>query len=411
MSGPVGRAAEPSDAVAGIVPKVVYTPASVEEAAQVLAQTRVANAPIAFVGGGSELELGAPPRALEAVLRTERLNRIVEYIPDDMVMTVEAGVPLASLQRTTAEHGQQLALDPPSPDRSTIGGLVATNAFGPRRARYGSIKDLIIGATLILEDGTITRGGGKVVKNVAGFDVPKLICGSLGTLGMVATATFRLHPLPEASETVLVPGQSSATLRALIAAARDAQLEPSSCAAFWRQDRWDVAFRFEGFASGLKQQTERLATLGAGQKSSCDRLDSAAAQELWSEHDRIRTQGELRVKFGALPSDLTSIEAEWLAPLLRTVGEAQAVWHPTLGIGFVSGRVLDAARTAKALESLRSALTSRGGSLVLTAAPAAIRQPIDVWGPPPSAFQLMRRIKDRFDPNARLNPGRFVGGL
>ena len=411
MSGPVGRAAEPSDAVVGIVPKVVYTPASVEEAAQVLAQTRTMNAAIAFVGGGSELELGAPPRALEAVLRTERLNRIVEYIPDDMVMTVEAGVPLASLQRTTAEHGQQLALDPPSPDRSTVGGLVATNAFGPRRARYGSIKDLIIGATLILEDGTITRGGGKVVKNVAGFDVPKLICGSLGTLGMVATATFRLHPRPEASETVLVPGQSATTLRALIAAARDAQLEPSSCVAFWRQDRWDVAFRFEGFASGLKQQTERLAAIGTEQKSSCDRIDSAAAQELWSEHDHIRTQAELRVKFGSLSSDLTSIEAEWLAPLLRTVGEAQAAWHPTLGIGFVSGRVLDPARTAKALESLRSALTSRGGSLVLTAAPAAVRQQIDVWGPPPSAFQLMRRIKDRFDPDARLNPGRFVGGL
>src|SRR5260370_29039499 len=119
-----------------------------------------------------------------------------------------------------------------------VGGLVATNAFGPRRARYGSIKDMIIGATLILEDGTITRGGGKVVKNVAGFDVPKLICGSLGTLGMVATATFRLHPLPEASETVLVPGRSATTLPALIAAERDAQLEPSSCLAFRRQDPW-----------------------------------------------------------------------------------------------------------------------------------------------------------------------------
>src|SRR5260370_37565480 len=117
-------------------------------------------------------------------------------------------------------------------------------------------------------------------------------------------------------------------------------------------------------------------------------MDSAAAQELWTEHDRIRTQGELRVKFAAPPSDLISIEAEWLAPLLRTVGEAQAAWHPTLGIGFVSGRVLDPARTAKALEALRSALPNRGGSLLLTAAPAAGRQQVDVWGPSPSAFQL-----------------------
>src|SRR5262249_22379596 len=149
------RPAEPRDAVAGVVPKTVYTPASVPEAAQIVADTRAANAIIAFVGGGSELDLGAPPRALEAVLGTEQLSRIVEYARDDMVITAEAGLPFARLQQAVAEHRQQLALDPPSPDRSTVGGLVATNTFGPRRARYGAIKDLIIGATLILEDGTV----------------------------------------------------------------------------------------------------------------------------------------------------------------------------------------------------------------------------------------------------------------
>jgi len=405
------RPGEPGDAVAGVVPKIVYTPASVPEAAQIVAQTRAANARIAFVGGGSELDLGAPPRALEAVVKTEQLSRVVEYAPDDMVITAEAGLPLARLQQAVATHRQQLALDPPVPDRSTVGGVVATNGFGPRRARYGSAKDLIIGATLILEDGTLARGGGKVVKNVAGFDLPKLSCGSLGTLGMIATATFRLHPLPEASESAVVPRQSAAGVRALVAAAREAQLEPTSCVAFCRGEQWDVLFRFEGFAPGLKQQLEQLTAVGIQHQAACELLDAAAAKKLWAEHDLLRTTGALRLKFTGLPGQLPSIDAEWLAPLLRLLGGGQAAWYATLGIGFVSGEVIDVERTFRALQSFRSALVARGGSLVLSAAPTELRAQIDVWGPTPSAFLLMKQLKDRFDPRARLNPGRFVGGL
>src|SRR5262249_29524031 len=303
------RPVAPVDAIAGVLPKTVYTPASVPEAAQVVAETAATNAPIAFVGGGTELELGAPPRALEAVVETTQLGRIVGYAPADMVVTAEAGPPLARLQQAVAAHRQQLALDPPLPERSTVGGLVATNAFGPRRARYGSIKDLIIGATLILEDGTLARGGGKVVKNVAGFDLPKLSCGSLGTLGMIATATFRLHPLPEASQTLLVPRQSASGVRALVAAGREAQLEPSSCVAFRRGERWDLLFRFEGFAPGLKPQIEQLTAVGLRNDARCELLDAAAAEKLWAEHDRLRTAGELRLKFTGLSSQLPSLEA------------------------------------------------------------------------------------------------------
>ena len=405
------RPVAPVDAIAGVLPKTVYTPASVLEAAQVVAETAATNAPIAFVGGGTELELGAPPRALEAVVETTQLGRIVEYAPDDMVITAEAGLPLARLQQAVAAHRQQLALDPPLPERSTVGGLVATNAFGPRRARYGSIKDLIIGATLILEDGTLARGGGKVVKNVAGFDLPKLSCGSLGTLGMIGTATFRLHPLPEASESVVVPRQSAEGVRALVAAAREAQLEPTACVAFHRGEHWDVLFRFEGFAPGLKQQIEHLTAVARRGKAPCELLEGAAAEKLWAEHDQLRTAGGLRLKFTGLASQLPSIQPEWLAPLLRVLSGGRAVWYATLGIGFVSGEVVDLEQTSKALQSFRAALVARGGSLVLTAAPTALRAQVDVWGPTASAFRLMRQIKNKFDPKARLNPGRFLGGL
>src|SRR5215468_4722777 len=186
---------------------------------------------LGFVGGGTALALGAPPTGLDAVVRTERLTRIIEHAPADQVVIVEAGLTLAALQGQLAAHGQRLALDPPLPDRATIGGLVATAGFGPLRARYGAIRDLIIGVTLVLADGTVARGGGKVVKNVAGFDLPKVACGSLGTLGLVAAAAFRLHPLPEAVQTVLVPSIGPEQVVAVIAAVRAAQLEPTCAVA------------------------------------------------------------------------------------------------------------------------------------------------------------------------------------
>src|SRR5207302_2779779 len=143
---------------------------------------------------GTQLELGNPPDKIDAEVRTDRMRRIVDYSPSDMVLTAEAGVTLAEINAAAREHRQMLALDPPQPDRATIGGLVATGAFGPRRARYGAVRDLIIGVSLVRADGKIARGGGKVVKNVAGFDLPKVVCGSLGTLGLVGAAIFRLHP-------------------------------------------------------------------------------------------------------------------------------------------------------------------------------------------------------------------------
>ena len=186
-----------ADALLGVQPARVFRPLSLEEAADAVRQGAEEGLRLAFVGGGTELELGAPPRALDAVISTQGLGRVLEYAPLDQIVTVEAGVTVATLQALLREKGHMLALDPPWADRATLGGVVATNAFGPRRTRYGGVRDLIIGVTLIRADGTRARGGGKVVKNVAGFDLPKLMVGSLGSLGLISTVTFRLHPLPE----------------------------------------------------------------------------------------------------------------------------------------------------------------------------------------------------------------------
>lgn len=394
-----------SDAILGVRPRLAYAPSTVEECAEVMAVTARERMQIGFIGGGTALALGAPPRALDAVVRTERLVRIVEHVPADMVVVVEAGATLASLQAALAVHGQQLAIDPPLPERATIGGLVATGAFGPRRARYGTMRDLIIGVTLVRGDGTVARGGGKVVKNVAGFDLPKVACGSLGTLGMIATASFRLHPLPEVSTTVLVSGITADAVVALVAASRDAQLEPTSAVALTTPTggRFDFGARFEGFGRGVEQQVSRMVELARAAGTAAEPLAADAATAFWRRHDAVRTAGPLRVRFADLPTRFPAI-----APALTKLGDL--AWYATLGIGFAGGTVGDPAAASAAIAAARTQLVAGGGSLVVETAPGELRT-VDPWGPPPGSFAIMKQLKQRFDPDGRLNPGRFVGGL
>lgn len=406
------RAGTADDAILGVLPKEVFSPSSVEEAAAFLEEKARAKASLGFVGGGTSLSLGRPPRRLDAVLRTEHLTRIVEHAPSDQIIAVEAGLTLAALQRAAGAHGQRLALDPPLPEKSTIGGLLATNGFGPRRTRYGSLRDLIIGVSLVRADGALAKGGGKVVKNVAGFDLPKMMVGSLGTLGLVATATFRLHPLPETGVTLLAPGRTARGVRELVSAMRVAQLEPAAVAAISAEKGLDLGMRFEGFEAGVKEQVGRTLALVAKIEAACDVLSEAEARVFWERHDAFRTAGPLRAKIAAIPSAFEEFFEGRLGALLRLLDAPAVVLYPTLGISFFSGVPSpDLAAVAAALASLRAALATGGGSLVLEDAPQGVRALADPWGSPPAAFELMRSLKARLDPEGRLNPGRFVGGL
>jgi glycolate oxidase FAD binding subunit len=374
-----------------------FAPRDLDEAVDCMARAARERLRLAFVGGGTELGLGRP-REVDATLQTRGMARILEYAPADMVLAAEAGVTLAHVQATAREHRQMLALDPPWPERATVGGLVATGAFGPRRARYGAIRDLIIGVTLVRADGVVARGGGKVVKNVAGFDLPKVACGSLGTLGLIAGAIFRLHPLPEAGATVLVAGATAREVGALLAGMRGAQLEPSSVAALrGGEGRYDVGVRFEGFAEGVEQQAARLCAIAPG-----ERLADEGA--FWRRHDEVRAGGPLRLKLATLPSRLPALDA-LVRPLLAELRGGAFAWYATFGVGFVVGEALGGA--AAAIEALRSALVAEGGWLVVEAGAPEI----EPWGPTPGSFGLMRALKERFDPESRLNPGRFLGGL
>jgi glycolate oxidase FAD binding subunit len=421
----VGRPGAAGDAVAGVVPARVVEPATLDEAAAIIAAAARDGRRLAFAGGGTELGLGAAPEALDVLVRTTALDRVVEHAPLDQIVTVECGVRLGDLQARLARHGQMLALDPPWAERATVGGVLATAAFGPRRARYGSGRDLVIGMSIVRADGVRARAGGKVVKNVAGFDLPKLMTGSLGTLAFIATATFRLHPLPEATATVLFPGCDAAGVLRVVAAARDAQLEPDAVVVLDREPGGaagggdlDLGVRFAGWERAVAQQRERLAGLARGLELAADVLDAEGAASFWARHEAAReAPAAFRAKVALLPADPAA--ADVMARLRAPLAAPRAVRYPTLGLALIAGSAAgdgpdDGAAIADAVAEARRLAVARGGSLVVHDAPPAVRARVDVWGAPPperSALPLMRAVKARLDPDRLLAPGRFVGGI
>jgi glycolate oxidase FAD binding subunit len=412
MAAPeAARDATAADAVVGAAPRLVFEPSSAQQCADAFVWARDHRMSLAPVGGRTELGLGAPPTRLDAVVSARRLDRIIEQRPADQVVTVEAGITLAALQRALSHNGQRLACDPPLPDRATIGGLLATNGFGPLRTRFGSLRDLVIGVGIVRADGSFARGGGKVVKNVAGFDLPKLLVGSLGTLGMIVSATFRVHPLPEAQATLRVRGLDAHRVVALVRRMRDVQVEPAAVVALGRCADLDVLVRFEGFGPGVRDQCDAVAALAEELNRTPEALTLAESEAAWREHAAMRTRGNARVKVALLPTSLPSVAADVVPALVGALSLATTVWYPTLGLGFITGDAGDGEVFARAIGEARVAIARRGGSLVVHELPAEIRGNVDVWGPPPAAFALMRRVKERFDPDSRLNPGRFVGGL
>ncbi len=422
MSAVARREGRGGDAVLGLVPRAVFEPSTVEEAAEAIRACDAEELCVTVVGGGTDLGIGGRPSAVGAVVRTGRLDRVVEHAPADQIAVVEAGVPLVALQERLAPHGQRLALDPPFPGRATVGGLVAANGFGPLRTRYGTTRDLLIGATLVRADGVVARGGGKVVKNVAGFDLPRLMVGSLGSLGLIATVTFRLHPLPEAAETVLLSGLDPEGLWRTVRGLREAQLEPSAVVALGAGP-FDLAVTFEGFGPAVEAQRDRLAAAARKEGAACEVLDAAGAAGIRERHDAIRAADGLRLKVAALPSHFPGAVADASRVLGSAFRGPGFAGYPSVGVGFFTvpgpragdagggGPSAAAAEGARAVARTRELFERLGGSLVVQAAPEAVRAAVDPWGEPPAALALMKSLKERLDPRGRLAPGRHAGGI
>jgi glycolate oxidase FAD binding subunit len=399
------RQASAADSVAGVRSEVVVEPGTEQELAKVLKLADEAGLAVVPRGGGTKLAWGNAPARADLILSTARLNRVLEHAWADLTVTVEVGCTIGKLQETLAKHGQRLALDALWPEHATIGGVLSTNDSGALRLRFGSLRDLIIGATLALPDGTLASSGGKVVKNVAGYDLPKLATGALGTLGVITRAVFRVHPLPKETCTLTCACDDMAEAQRLMLAVQDSKLAHSAlqvrCS---RSARPHVDVLFEATRAGLDAQTAQLKSLASSKHFADSTFD--ARQELYSGA-KSNAASAAMAKFSALPGQIANT-IEMLPSLCADgVGWSAAVQATGIGCLALQGEM---PAMEAAFLSFRAKLESAGGSLVVHQAPAVVSR-MEAWGNGGDALPLMRAVKQQFDPKSTLNPGRFVGGI
>ncbi|WP_043640634.1 FAD-binding oxidoreductase [Nonomuraea candida] len=385
-TGVTVRDAGPEDAVNGVRPRWVALPETVEEIAAVLRECAARDLAVVPAGGGTKLHWGPPPERCDVLLDLCCMNETLEHAAGDLVVRVQAGVTVAALAEALAGKGQELVLDAPFAADATVGGTLATAPPGPRAFRHGTARDLLIGITVVLPDGTIARSGGKVVKNVAGYDLGKLFTGSYGTLGVIAEATFRLHPLP-AGRRWVVAALDAAEVAPACAALAASQAEPSAV----EVDRpapggpVTLAALVEGAAAGARAGTLRE-LVGRGTVT--------AEQPSW---------------WGAITRDDVLVEVRFPPSRTADVLDAAAGAGLALRGSPVSGRLLLEAWRDITRDELAAALAALRGPARAHVL-AAPYDDLDRWGPV-SALPLMRRVKERFDPGRRMSPGRYVGGI
>jgi glycolate oxidase FAD binding subunit len=398
------RPAGDGDAIAGVPARFVAAPGSADEAAVVVRAAAVHDLSTVVRGAATKLDWGSPPERLDLVLDTRRLTGVVEHAAGDLIVVVRAGTPLADLSPKLAAAGQQLALDAPLPG-ATVGGTVAVNTSGPRRMAYGTVRDLLIGVTIVRPDGVLARAGGKVVKNVAGYDLGKLVTGSYGTLGLITECAFRLHPVPEASAVLRRPVDGPAGLRTLVSAVLGAQVVPAALELDAPAGGGlELAMLLTGVPEGVRRRVATARALLGGEVAASD-----AEPDWWSAYPW--GAGDVGLKLTAALSRVPDL-----------VAAAQAARHrhgvPVAVRGSVGTGVLyagmpgatDPAAVAAVVADLRLVAREAGGHAVVLTAPAAVRDGLDLWGPVPG-LALMRSVKSQFDPGRRFAPGRFVGGL
>jgi len=353
---------------------------------------------------------GSPDAGGIAAVSTSRLNRLVQHAVGDLTVTAEAGMKFADLQQILAAAGQFLPIDPAYPQQATLGGIVATADAGSLRHRYRGVRDLLLGMSFVRSDGKIAVAGGRVVKNVAGYDLMKLFTGAYGTLGVISQVTFRVYPLPESSGTVVLTGEINAlsqTAQILLSSALTPTavdlVSPDLVAQLGLGKGTGLIVRFQSIAESVKQQSARLLEVGEKlglQGTSCCENDE---HQLWQRLPETMwdsgTKSAIICKIGIRPSEAVTALNEL---------PVQDAWiHAGSGLGVL--RFENA--TAQTLLQVRRGCEAKGGFLTVLAAPTEIKQQLDVWGYTGSAIDLMQRIKQQFDPENLLSPHRFISGI
>ncbi|MDX2097953.1 MAG: FAD-binding oxidoreductase [Leptolyngbyaceae cyanobacterium bins.59] len=397
-------------------PIALVSPQNLQEMGQVIQWANRHHTSLLPCGQGSKLHWGGLVEGPSIALSTRYLSSLVDHAVGDMTVTVEAGMPFAQLQQTLAQTGQWLPLDPAYADRATIGGLIATASAGSLRQRYGGVRDLLIGVSFLRADGQLAKAGGRVVKNVAGYDLMKLLTGSYGTLGIITQATFRAYPLPDLSETVMVLGDAG-TIAPLTRTLLAGNLTPvvvdllseALTERLVGQRSLALLVRFQGLAASVQEQLKRLEELVQQVNGTQQRWSGADETDLWQ---RLRTLMEppcqetlITCKIGVRASEVEAV----LAELDRQVPGQFTQIHAGSGLGVLQLPETDG--LARLLTDLRTLCRSYDGFLTLLQGSVALKQVFEPWGYGGNALDLMMRVKQQFDPKRILSPHRFVGGL
>ncbi|MFC8504160.1 FAD-binding oxidoreductase [Pedococcus sp. NPDC057267] len=419
------------DALLGIRPRWVASPASTEETAALMRVVARDGLAVTARGSGTRLRWGGRPERLDLVVDTSRIDALVEHAAGDLVYVAGAGRSLARVQEDVGGAGQRLGIDPPT--GGTLGGAVATAASGPLRLHHGAVRDLVIGMTLVRADGVVAHSGGKVVKNVAGYDLAKLLTGSFGTLGLITQVALRLHPVPQGRRWVTASVADAAAAGAAVLAVAHSQLVPSAveldvpvsdagssgpggpgAGAGPREPvgsagpAGSLSVLVEGHPDGATESAQRVADLLAA-SGGADVLVGEDPPSWWGDHVAADRPGCTLLRVTHVLTGVT--------PLLRVLTEAAAGsgvrahlrGSPAVGVEHVAVEG-DSDAVAALVQRLRVASAGFDGQVVVLDAPDDVRDRVDLWVPI-QALGLMRAVKDRFDPGRLLSPGRFVGGI
>ena len=384
----------------------VVIPDTVEDLAAIVKTASQEGWKIIPCGNGSKLDWGALAKDVQLVVSTQKCDRIIEHAIDDLTVTVEAGVKLADLQASLRASDRVLPIDPAFAETATIGGILATADTGSWRQQYGGIRDLVLGISFIRGDGEIAKAGGRVVKNVAGYDLMKLFIGSYGTLGIISQVTFRTYPIPKASQTVVLTGEAIQIDRAM-ALLKNSGLTPTAADLITASvakkleitAKMALLVRFQTIPESTEAQTSQLSVMVADLAVEIASYKDKAQQQLWDRLNntvRVPQSDEAIIcKFAILPT----AGVELLQQMMKIDNDSFTMLHIGSGIGILQ-LAIDETST---IETIREFCNSNSGFLTILTAPQAIKQNIDVWGYRGNALEIMTTIQQKFDPQQIFN--------
>lgn len=392
-------------------PDLVF-PQTIETLAAIIKQAQQQQWRILICGNASKLDWGAFTRDIQLVVSTQKCVRLIEHAVGDLTVTVEAGMKLSELQTSLRSQQQFLPIDPLYPETSTIGGIVATADTGSWRQRYGGIRDLVLGLSFIRADGEIAKAGGRVVKNVAGYDLMKLFTGAYGTLGLISQVTFRTYPLPESSQTLLLTGDIEEIARAT-QSIRNSGLTPTALdllslsitQQLTQQNKIGLVIRFQTIAASIDRQSTQVKAIANSLNLTVSSYKNEDEISLWQQLSKTisipSANTPIICKIGIVPHKAPNFLQELSA---ISSDKILAIIHVSSGIGNLSldGENIDV------LTKMRGFFEQNQGFLTILTAPPSIKQQIDVWGYSGNALKTMQTIKRKFDPSNILNPDRFI---